>query len=683
MDFFEHQEAARRSSRRLVILFALAVGAILLLVAGLSVLGTVLVVSSRHPGDSGAFMTAESLRRLPLGRVAGLSAVITLGVIACGSFFKTMQLSGGGRSVAKSVGARRVETDTTDSYERRLLNVVEEMALAAGCPVPAVYLMENEDGVNAFAAGWSLDDAVIGVTHGAMRQLSRDELQGVVAHEFSHILHGDMRLNLRLTGLVFGILAISVLGAMVMRAVGEGMSHTRYHRRDRSEDGGAMAMVVAAFVVGAALYAVGSLGVFFARLIQAAMSRQREFLADASAVQYTRNPDGIGNALRRIGGLAEGSRLRTAHAMEHSHLFFGASSRGGLTSALATHPPLASRITRLMPHWDGLYLGPRRRGVPSEEAVSHAKRNEKRAAGHPAMMGLAGVSADAALKERDVAVTREMEMGDAVVSIGAPTPAHLARARALIEGLPSLLRQAVRTPAGAQAVLFALLCDPVRPQVVEIQWETLGRHVDLSLAELAERLAPEVSRLDPASRLPLLDLTLPALAELHPRARRSFEAGVDALIAADGRLGLFEWALRQALWRHLIGPAAARTPRRRRLAHHHEDLVVLLAVLARVDPSPEHSKDAAEKAFAAGAAYVTGFSSSLPAANQVSMARLTQAVDRLGMLRPLDTRQVIHACAAVVAADHTVTVREVELLRAVAETLDVPMPPLLPGQRLI
>ena len=225
MDFFEHQDAARRASRRLLVMFGLSVTAVVLVVMALACGAVLLVGSQQGP------LNAESMGRLPLWPVAGLAGLGTLLLIGGGSVFKTMQLAGGGAAVARSVGARSVEADTRDPFERRLLNVVEEMALAAGCPVPGVVLMEDEDGINAFAAGWSLDDAVIGVTHGAMHQLSRDELQGVVAHEFSHILHGDMRLNLRLLGLVFGLLAVSVLGAVVMRAVGRGMSYGRYQRR--------------------------------------------------------------------------------------------------------------------------------------------------------------------------------------------------------------------------------------------------------------------------------------------------------------------------------------------------------------------------------------------------------------------------------------------------------------------
>ena len=678
MDFFEHQDAARQGSRRLIWLFVLAVAVITLVVAGLAG-GSVLLIAAQEGAQRGTGLTAASVGRLPLWETVGIAAVITLGLIGLGSWYKTAQLAGGGAAVARSVGATAIDTDTTDPHARRLLNVVEEIAIAAGCPVPAVYLMENEEGINAFAAGWSLDDAVIGVTHGTMHRLTRDELQGVVAHEFSHILHGDMRLNLRLTGLVFGILALSVVGALVMRMVGEGASRGRYHRRDRrSDDGGAVAVVVAIFVAGAVLYAVGSLGVFFARLIQAAVSRQREFLADASAVQYTRNPDGIGNALLKIGGLAQGSRLRTAHASEFQHLFFGSSGGGVLNAALATHPPLTDRIARLLPAWDG-------RWRDAEPRRARPEHDRPRPTMSPAMAGFAGHPVEA--EAGPTASAARPALG----FIGEPTPAHLQRARELIDGLPALLARAARTPAGAPAVVFALLSKRTDGAAAGAQRSYLHDHAGPTVADLTDRLADAVVRLDPASRLPLLDLTLPALKALHPRDRRAFEAHVDQLIGADGRLGLFEWALRQALWRHLMGPAAAeRTRRTARLADHHDDLSTLLAVLAGVDGTvgtvgtvEVGRANRSHAAFAAGAAVVDGLPTVPPPSTQRGNARLTDAVDRLGTLVPADTRKVVHACAAAVSADGRVTVREFELLRAVAETLDVPVPPLLPGQRLV
>src|SRR4051812_14934448 len=261
------------------------------------------------------------------------TAVATLGVIGTGSFFKTLSLARGGRAVAELLDGRLVNSNSTDAHERKLLNVVEEMAIASGVPVPQVYVMDGEQGINAFAAGHSASDAAISVTRGAMTMLTRDELQGVIAHEFSHLLNGDMKLNLRLMGLIFGILCLTVIGRVLIRTSGKKNPLP---------------------LLGLALIIIGWVGVLFGRLIQAAVSREREFLADASAVQFTRNPSGLAEALKKIGGLAEGSQLQTNRAEEASHFFFA----NGLKSrffGFATHPPLIERIKALDPSFDGNY----------------------------------------------------------------------------------------------------------------------------------------------------------------------------------------------------------------------------------------------------------------------------------------------------------------------------------------
>src|SRR5262249_2273093 len=191
---------------------------------------------------------------------------------------------------------------------RKLLNVVEEMSIASGVPMPEVYLMPDEKGINAFAAGTAPDNAVIGVTEGCVRHLKRDELQGVIGHEFSHILNGDMRLNMRLIGVVFGLLCIMLVGRVMLDAFIRGGSPRSSSARNANPP--------PIFLLAIGLIVIGWPGAFFGRLIQAAVSRQREFLADASAVQFTRNPLGLAGALKKIGGLAYGSRLDSAHAAE-------------------------------------------------------------------------------------------------------------------------------------------------------------------------------------------------------------------------------------------------------------------------------------------------------------------------------------------------------------------------------
>ncbi|MEM7385873.1 MAG: M48 family metallopeptidase, partial [Verrucomicrobiota bacterium] len=338
MDFFESQDQARRKSRWLILYFLLAIAGIVgsVYLAAIGVSHFVLKSGSFQLWQADTFLWVT---------------VVTVIVIFGGSGFKTLQLSGGGSVVALDLGGRRVDTDTTDTYERRLLNVVEEMAIASGVPVPDVYVLEREEGINAFAAGKTSSDAVVGVTRGCMTLLSRDELQAVVAHEFSHILNGDMRLNLRLIGLLHGILIVSILGQILMRVMGE----ARWTSSSRDDRGGGAALFLGLLVFGLALWAIGAIGVFFGRMIKSAVSRQREFLADASAVQFTRNPDGMTGALKKIGAHSQHGLLKNPRAEEASHLFFSTGITNRLSAALATHPPLETRIERIDPSWDGRF----------------------------------------------------------------------------------------------------------------------------------------------------------------------------------------------------------------------------------------------------------------------------------------------------------------------------------------
>lgn len=344
MDFFSHQDKARRKTGLLVLLMVLAVLSLVAITVAAVVLTLAFFDGRLPPGVSLDQRLAYAWSLLDV-RLAGTTAVGVLGLVAIGSLYKHIQLRAGGRAVAQSLGATHIDPGNAalPADERQVLNVVHEMAIAAGAPTPAVYVMED-DAINAFAAGHSPQDAVIGITRGAMAVLDREALQGVIAHEFSHIMHGDMRMNLRLVAALHGILLIGLAGYYLMRVA-------PLRRRTSSKDNSALVMLVIALV----LIVIGFAGTFFGNLIKAAISRQREYLADASAVQYTRNPHGITKALKRIGANAAGSRLAATHAPDFSHMFFGEAVGGSLTSLLATHPPLAARIRRLDPSWDGSF----------------------------------------------------------------------------------------------------------------------------------------------------------------------------------------------------------------------------------------------------------------------------------------------------------------------------------------
>jgi len=512
--FFEDQAAARRDTSRLVFLFACAVVGMVALLYGLAVLLT------GHPEvDAYGRVVANRLEPWQPDLLVQVG-LATLAVISAGSLYKIVQLRGGGAVVAEGLGGELVPTDTADPAVRQLLNVVEEMAIASGTPTPPVYLLRNEGGINAFAAGLTPGDAVIGITQGCLQQLRRDELQGVVAHEFSHILSGDMRLNTRLMGTVHGILLIGIIGYLLFRS-----SMFAGGRRNSRDNSGTVMLLA-----GLGLMAVGFMGTFFGNLIKASVSRQREFLADASAVQFTRNPDGIGGALKKIAGLDAGSILNSPAAPEASHFFFGEALRGGLQSLFASHPPIEERIQRLDPSFERGRMAPARPAGPGPEG---AAAPTAAATSRGLASGFAAAPSRAALDH-----------------VGAPTAAHLDYAAGLRAGLPDPVVRASHEPHGARAVLYALLIDR-EDEARRRQLDQLARFGEAGIREETLGLLEEVERLDPRVRLPLIDMTLPALRRLSPRQYDAFEKNVRALVEADHRIDLFEWTLQRMLLAHL------------------------------------------------------------------------------------------------------------------------------------
>ena len=650
MDFFEHQEQARQSSRRLVILFVLAVAGI---VASVYLAIMAFVVTKMN----GQFWEPRAFAAV---------AASVLAVVAAGSLYKIAQLNGGGSVVAKRLGGRRVDPGSADLLERRVLNVVQEMAIASGTSVPDVYVLDDEPGINAFAAGFGGGDAVIGVTRGAMEKLTRDELQGVMGHEFSHLLNGDMRLNLRLMGVIHGILLIGIIGRILMHSGGRG---------GRKKDGGAQ---IALF--GLALFAIGYIGTFFGNLIKAAVSRQREFLADASAVQFTRNPDGISHALAKIGGLTQGSRMSTALATEASHMFFGDGMAHAVSSALATHPPLDERIKRIDPSFQGKF-------APVASDFIALPEGAEATVGVMALAGAPGVPRGRA-SEREPARGKaggapsvpRAAGGSALDRIGNPGPEHIERARTLWESAPPPLREATRHLDEAVALAYTLLLGP--PGEERDRQLAVVRVEDAAAAPRMAELIPHADRLDPEARLPLLEVASATLGTLPPERHYAFAGVVRDLVEGDRVVELSEWMLSRLLLRHLrerIEPSRPRQASYRSMAPFTTEATVLLSALAYAGADEQ---TAAEHAFAA-AIDEAGLAGVSPCGRDGCPPRaLESALETFALLVPAEKRRLVSACAAAVAADGRVTQGEAELFRVVADWLGAPVPPLLPGQLL-
>lgn len=643
MNFFESQERVRKHTALLVTLFILAVVA-LIVMTNILVMLVFGFIESQQLQDGGTFFQQMDWRTF---------AAVSLGVgvvVLVGSLYKIMALSDGGKVVAEALGGQLIPQDTQDPNQRKLLNVVQEMAIASGTPVPPVYVLADEPGINAFAAGFSPRDAVIGVTQGAIDHLSRDQLQGVIAHEFSHIFNGDMRLNLRLIGVLNGILILGILGYYLLYSA----SFSR-GRRSNSQ--------AAAAILGLAigLIAIGFVGTFFGGLIKAAVSRQREYLADASSVQFTRNPNGIAGALKRIGGLESGSKIKNPAAPEVSHAFFAQGVSGFIQGLSATHPPLAERILRIDPQWDGKFDSTDQTDVDREEQQATESETMPRS---PAVGEVAAVAASVAVAQVITAMDQ----------IGNPRQETIEYARSLLSELPAAIKDAVREPHGARAVIYSLVLDE-GPEVRARQLQQLQEHADVGVYTLTRQLMPEMARLDVKYRLPLIDIAMPALKQLSLNQYKAFRKNLIELIEMDSSVDLLEWSLQKILFSHLDAQFFKLTPMKVRYSNpgqvRKETKLVLSVIVhagAEIQSDMEQSFDAAAQALGLGELVLLG-------KDQIKVPDLDLALGELEQMTPVAKSRLLKACVSAIVRDQRISALEVELLRAFASALDCPMPP--------
>ncbi|HEY5897612.1 MAG TPA: M48 family metallopeptidase [Burkholderiales bacterium] len=631
MSFFEQQHLARRNSRAMVLLFLLSVVAIVLAVD--LVLVTVYWWLGYLDVPASSYV---------------LASVLTAAVIGVVSLFNIIRLAEGGATVARMVGARPVASATSDPLERRLLNIVEEMAIAAGVRLPQAYVMDQESGINAFAAGWNVSGTVVAVTRGALERLTRDELQAVIGHEFSHILNGDMALNIRMIGVLAGIVALGSIGGFLMRLAREG------------DD---LRFAAVAFLIGLALFLIGYAGLFFARLIKAAAARQREYLADASSVQFTRNPEGIAGALDQIGASGAGTLIGSRYAEELSHMFFGASVKLRLARLFDTHPPLEERIRRACPQFVAADYRRRRAAAAISPASSIAS---------PAPAEIAPSGRRAA----DLGTAWGRSAAQSANLVGNVTPAKMDYAGRLLAAIPGGLRACLHDAEDAAGVLIALLLAP-KEDVMAQQLEALRNGGFARLSERAAAIAPLAASLPPAFHLPLIDLALPALKAAKEVARQELVGALHAAINADRRVSLHEFVV-LCLVRQQLGAPQKRAAGTRRLADLQAEAAVLLSLVAHAGTRPDVSgarADALQAAVQAGASEMQ-----LPAAPVLASVTLEQAgaaLDALKTLAPLQKALLVKGLFAAVTADGSIRVAEAEIMRLVGASLDCPLPPLL------
>tara|TARA_R110002096_G_scaffold198229_2_gene381951 strand:- start:2776 stop:4728 length:1953 start_codon:yes stop_codon:yes gene_type:complete len=649
MNFFESQDRVRKNTFQLVLLFVLAVVTLIIMV-NLLVMVVFGYINSQQLQDGGTL-----LQQMDWQTFAAVSAGVGVVVLA-GSLYKIMALSAGGKVVAESLGGKLIPQNTKDLKQRKLLNVVEEMAIASGTPAPPVYLLADEPGINAFAAGFSPRDAVIGVTQGTIDHLSREQLQGVIAHEFSHIFNGDMRLNIRLIGVLHGILILGIIGYYLLYSA----SYSRRGRSSGKEAGGMLALAIGLMVIGFA-------GTFFGGLIKAAVSRQREYLADASAVQFTRDPDGIAGALKRIGGLEFGSKVDSPGAPEVSHAFFAQGVSGFMQALSATHPPLAKRILRIDPHWDGKFAASDKavslqdRGLDEEETGKKATTTREALARNVTTVVTSAAMADVA---------------NAIEQIGNPKPETLQHTRSLLAELPTIIVESAREPYGARAVIYSLVLDKGH-EVRDRQLAHLQTDADPHVLALTRKLLPAMDGLEIKYRLPLIDIAIPALKQLSLDQYQTFRDNLIVLIELDSRVDLFEWSLQKILFNHLDGQFFRLANTKARYSHVNQlkqEIELLLSVMAYAG---QENKDSIDEAFNAATKILEISGLRLVVKDEISLSELDRSLGKLEKLKFLAKQQLLRACAASVLHDQKVSSVEVELLRACSDVLGCPMPPVI------
>lgn len=642
MDFFGRQAAARGHSRWLLGGFAVATGAVALALA--LVLALILGVAATPEGE------IPSVGVNPVAFT--LIAMGTAAFIGLASLWRLHGLRSGGGAVAVALGGERVTGLERDPLKRRLHNVVEEMAIAAGLPVPEVYVLENEPGINAFAAGLQPANAAVAVTRGALERLKRDELQGVVAHEFSHILNGDMRLNARLMGYVFGLVAVSMVGRFLLRggAYGGGRVSTG-GRRGGGRGAGAL------LAAGVAMMVLGSLGVLAGRILQAALSRRREELADASAVQFTRNPAGLANALKRIAASPLSTTVRAVRREEIGHMLF-ASGRRSLAGLMATHPPVEQRIRALDPNWKPGDAPP---PLPPPAAPVPTAR-EKAAAAREApgpLPGLPGIPGLAAL--------------DPVAAAALVGVVDLAMAERVLANVPEAVHQAVLEPEGAATICLAMLLD-AREKLRNSQLAVLEARLGSAASDRVAQAAGHLADLPQGMRLTLLDLASPALRHLPDARRDDLVHLAQRLIELDGHINAHEAALAAALESRLT-PEADGKP----------DPAGALSVLALLARAGHEVEAEAAAAWTQGAAKLEAGGFPLPATlpayaavDRAAGADVAAHAPRLAAMTEQHRRLLMQAMADVAAHDGVIRPAEFELLRSTATALGSPLPPLDP-----
>ncbi|HBM15563.1 MAG TPA: hypothetical protein DD381_04350 [Lentisphaeria bacterium] len=632
MDFFAHQDRARRNTVLLIIYYIITV---------ILIIGAIYVVfAAVFLGEYSGLVGEKPFRPQRMWNIELFLAVAgaTLLIVITGTIYKIIQLSsGGGSSVATMLGGIQISHGTNDSDERKILNIVEEMAIASGLPVPPVYIMNNEASINAFAAGFSHDHAVIGVTRGCIKKLKRDELQGVIAHEFSHILNGDMRLNIKLIGVLNGILIIAMMGYWIMRS-------TRNSSSSGKKKGGTPLPLL-----GLLIWVVGYIGVFFGNIIKSAVSRQREFLADASSVQFTRNPDGIAGALKKISSHSMGSKVLSSNAQEVSHMFFANGIHNFWGSLFATHPPIEERINRIT----GISLASKE--IPFERVSQDSL-----------------ISTFSKISDKDIRIA--VNPTEVIRKVGTLTQENLLYASSIHSGIPEEIKEALYDSYGAISVIYAMLLED-DATIRNFQLLGLKNRLEGHMYDQTFKLYEPISKIWLGFRLPILDMALPLLKTLTVPQYKDFRNNLDFLIKADNKISLFEYCVGKILTKNL-DPIFNKT---KIALVKYKDITLLIPrceeLLSCLAYWNAVTADAANEIFEKASEKLSVGNLTIRPSEECNLTILDNSLNELALASPMVKKLIFEGCISCIIADNEIKIEEAELLRAIGSMLDCPVPP--------
>ncbi len=646
MNFFEQQQRSRTNTTRLVALFCLAVFFLIVLTNFLFIIIISLFENSEIWTNPNATFSSK------LGAIISqfnpiLFCEISLGIIifvTLVGLYKKSELSHGGKVIAQKLNGRLILPTTKDALERQLLNVVEEIAIASGTPVPPVYLI-NEDGINAFAAGYNSHDAVIGITKGALKNLNRDELQGVIAHEFSHIFNGDMRMNIRLIAILHGILVIGLIGSRMLNSI---------PRRSFSKDGDKILAIYLLLALG--LTAIGFIGTFFGNLIKAGISRQKEYLADASAVQFTRNPHGIAGALKKIGAIS--SKISNSKSLEISHLFF-AESRKSFFLLMSDHPPLEYRIRLIEPNWNGDF------SVPSsdQEFFSQIEKTKNASNTNNIEKSFASIAGASFISTS--------EMIQNINDAGTIKDKSIDKAHELIVAIPEVIKNSIHDTYGAVATIYALLIKK-DDTFYSKQLEILQNSSDANVVALTTKMNDEIEKLSQEMYLPIIEMALPTLKQLSASQYQVFKKKILDLVNCDSKINIFEWSFSKILFNNL-DPEFDKNHVKPKEIYSLKNIKAEVGLFLSLMANSGNKEDEAREAFNTAIADQK-LELNFLTKKEISINSLNKAAFKIERLQPLDKEKLLKTCVTCIAHDGKILPSEVQILRAFASIVQCPMP---------